>query len=97
MHNETLDKLTNAAKNKINMLNSSKAKYLVSSAFAGLYVGLGIILIFTIGGLLTSTVYNLVAVTIGNMIGGALFMGTGVYILGTEKSKSNIKQESKVI
>ena len=45
MHNETLEKLTNAAKNKINMLNNSKLKYLVSSAFAGLYVGLGIILI----------------------------------------------------
>ena len=52
MHNETLEKLTNAAKNKINMLNNSKLKYLVSSAFAGLYVGLGIILIFTVGGLL---------------------------------------------
>ena len=38
-----IEKLTNAAKNKINMLNNSKLKYLVSSAFAGLYVGLGII------------------------------------------------------
>ena len=28
MHNETLEKLTNAAKNKINMLNNSKLKYL---------------------------------------------------------------------
>lgn len=54
MHNETLEKLTNAAKNKINMLNNSKLKYLVSSAFAGLYVGLGIILIFTVGGLLSA-------------------------------------------
>ena len=35
MHNETLEKLTNAAKNKINMLNSSKLKYLVSSALQG--------------------------------------------------------------
>ncbi|MGL4914232.1 MAG: formate/nitrite transporter family protein [Romboutsia sp.] len=54
MHNETLEKLTNAAKNKINLLNKSKLKYLTSAAFAGLYVGIGIILIFTIGGLLTS-------------------------------------------
>ena len=38
MHKETLDKLTNAAINKINLLNTSKVKYLVSSAFAGLYV-----------------------------------------------------------
>ena len=27
MHNETLEKLTNAAKNKINMLNNSKLKF----------------------------------------------------------------------
>lgn len=54
MHNETLEKLTNAAKNKVNLLNKSLLKYLTSSAFAGLYVGLGIILIFTIGGLLTA-------------------------------------------
>ncbi len=43
MHKETLDKLTNAAINKINLLNTSKIKYLVSSAFAGLYVGIGIL------------------------------------------------------
>ncbi|WP_419724532.1 formate/nitrite transporter family protein [Terrisporobacter petrolearius] len=54
MHNETVLKLSNAAKNKINLLNSSKLKYLVSAAFAGLYVGLGIILIFTVGGLLSA-------------------------------------------
>lgn len=54
MHNETLEKLTVAAKNKVNLLNSSRLKYIVSSAFAGLYVGIGILLIFTIGGLLTS-------------------------------------------
>ena len=40
MHNETVLKLTNAAKNKINLLNNSKLKYLVSAAFAGLYEGL---------------------------------------------------------
>jgi len=36
MHNETLEKLTVAAKNKVNLLNSSRLKYIVSSAFAGL-------------------------------------------------------------
>ena len=40
MHNETVLKLTNAAKNKINLLNNSKLKDLLSSALAGLYVGL---------------------------------------------------------
>lgn len=54
MHNEIVLKLSNAAKNKINLISSSKLKYLVSAAFAGLYVGLGIILIFTVGGLLSA-------------------------------------------
>lgn len=40
---------------------------------------------------LAGAVYNLVAVTIGNMICIALFMGAGAYILGSEKTKSNIK------
>ncbi|HBG1746698.1 TPA: formate/nitrite transporter family protein, partial [Clostridioides difficile] len=35
----------------------------------------------TIGG----AIYNLVAVTLGNIVGGALFMGLGTYILGKEK------------
>ncbi|HBG3776043.1 TPA: nitrite transporter NirC, partial [Clostridioides difficile] len=30
-------------------------------------------------------IYNLVAVTLGNIVGGALFMGLGTYILGKEK------------
>ena len=55
MFYETLNKLSNSARYKADLLKESKLKYLVSSSFAGLYVGLGIILIFTIGGLLNST------------------------------------------
>lgn len=50
MFNETLEKLSNGAKNKVNLLNESKLKYLISSTYAGFYVGLGIILIFSVGG-----------------------------------------------
>ena len=46
------------------------------------------------GATLAGAMYNLVAVTIGNMIGGVLFMGTGVYILGSEKAKSNMKSKA---
>ena len=42
------------------------------------------------GATLAGAVYNLVAVTIG----GVLFMGTGVYILGTEKAKANMKSKA---
>ena len=86
MHTETLEKLTNAAKNKISMLNNSKARYLVSAAFAGLYVGLGIILIFTIGGLLTSAGSPMVKIMMGVSFAIALCL---VIMTGTELFTGN--------
>lgn len=50
MYDEVIGKLTEVAKKKVNLLNSSTFKYLVSSAFAGAFIGIGILLIFTIGG-----------------------------------------------
>lgn len=101
MHNETLEKLTVAAKNKVNLLNSSRLKYIVSSAFAGLYVGIGILLIFTIGGLLTSAnspmtkimmgVSFAIALSLVVMTGSELFTGNNmVMTAGTlNKGTSN--------
>lgn len=101
MHNETLEKLTIAAKNKVNLLNSSILKYIVSSAFAGLYVGIGILLIFTIGGLLTSAnspmtkimmgVSFAIALSLVVMTGSELFTGNNmVMTAGTlNKGTSN--------
>lgn len=51
MYKETLEKLGNVALSKKNMLEESKGKYFVASCLAGLYVGLGIFLIMTVGGL----------------------------------------------
>lgn len=86
MHNETLQKLTNAAKNKVNLLNSSKLKYTVSSAFAGLYVGLGIILIFTIGGLLTAAGSPMTKIMMGASFAVALSL---VIMTGSELFTGN--------
>ena len=86
MHNETLEKLTNAAKNKINMLNNSKLKYLVSSAFAGLYVGLGIILIFTVGGLLSAADSPMTKIMMGLSFAVALCL---VVMTGSELFTGN--------
>lgn len=107
MHNETVMKLTNAAKNKINLLNSSKLKYLVSSAFAGLYVGLGIILIFTVGGLLTAAgspstkimmgVSFAIALCLVIMTGVELFTGNNmVMTVGTLNKGVSFGDMSKV-
>ena len=38
MYDETIGKLTGAAKKKLGVLNDSTFKYLVSSAFAGAFI-----------------------------------------------------------
>ena len=50
MYSETLEKMNKYGMAKVNLLKESKLKYFVASMLAGLYVGLGIILIMTIGG-----------------------------------------------
>lgn len=107
MHNETLEKLTVAAKNKVNLLNSSRLKYIVSSAFAGLYVGIGILLIFTIGGLLTSAnspmtkimmgVSFAIALSLVVMTGSELFTGNNmVMTAGTLNKGTSTKDLIRV-
>lgn len=51
MYSETLEKMDNSGMAKVRLLKESKLKYFVAAMLAGLYVGLGIILIMTIGGL----------------------------------------------
>lgn len=50
MYQETLEKMINLALGKVKLLNGSRTRYFILSMLAGLYVGLGIILILTIGG-----------------------------------------------
>ena len=107
MHNETLENLTVAAKNKVNLLNSSRLKYIVSSDFAGLYVGIGILLIFTIGGLLTSAnspmtkimmgVSFAIALSLVVMTGSELFTGNNmVMTAGTLNKGTSTKDLLRV-
>lgn len=86
MHNETVLKISGAAKNKINLLDNNKLKYLVSSAFAGLYVGLGIILIFTVGGLLGAANSPATKIMMGLSFAVALCL---VIMTGTELFTGN--------
>lgn len=46
---DVITTFSNTALTKINALNTNKSKYLVGAMLAGFFVGLGIILIFTIG------------------------------------------------
>ena len=49
MYKETKELLVQSAMNKVKLLMESKWKYLLASALAGAYVGIGIILIMIIG------------------------------------------------
>ena len=48
----TIAVLGDTAISKVNQLHTSKSRYLTLTMMAGFFVGFGIILIFTIGGLL---------------------------------------------
>ena len=50
MHGKELECLTNAAENKIRYMQKSPLGYLMLSALAGIYLGFGITLIFSVGG-----------------------------------------------
>lgn len=47
---EEIDKVTNIAENKIQYMLKSPLGYLLLSALAGIYLGFGIVLIFSVGG-----------------------------------------------
>ncbi len=50
MYTEMLEKISNTAIGKKTLFEESKGKYLLASMMAGIYVGLGIFLIMSIGG-----------------------------------------------
>lgn len=86
MYNETLNKLGNAAESKAALLRKSKGKYLVASGLAGFYVGLGILLIMTIGGLLSSAGSPFTKIIMGASFGVALSL---VIMAGSELFTGN--------
>ena len=72
MFMDVIEKISNAALSKSNLLKKSKSKYLVSSALAGVFVGLGVILIFTIGGVLNAANSPYTKIAMGISFGVAL-------------------------
>lgn len=72
MFMDVIEKISNAALSKSNLLKKSKGKYLVSSALAGVFVGLGVILIFTIGGVLNAANSPYTKIAMGISFGVAL-------------------------
>lgn len=83
MFNEEINKLSALAEKKTSLLEKSKSRYLMAAALPGMFIGLGIILIYTIGGYLsaenspmTKTIMGIsfgIALSLVLMAGGELF------------------------
>ena len=60
-NNQTLEQVSNAAESKVQLLKNSKRKYFLSSFMAGMFIGLGILLTFTVGGVSSGLPTNKIA------------------------------------
>ncbi|SFC34555.1 formate/nitrite transporter family protein [Bacillus sp. UNCCL81] len=69
---EVINSIGNIAIAKTNQIKESKSRYMVPTMMAGFFVGLGIILIFTIGGLLAPTSFAGTKIIMGVSFGIAL-------------------------
>src|SRR3712207_3145501 len=81
MYTETVQALGKQAAAKLAEQRRSLTGHLVRSMLAGMYVGAAIVLIFTIGGLLSEQSPGVVRLTMGVCFGGAL---TIVIFAGSE-------------
>lgn len=107
MYSEEINKISSASQNKIKLFNNSIMKYIFASALAGLYVGLGILLIYTIGGMLyavnspvTKIVMGIsfgIALSLVLMAGAELFTGTNMIMtVGALEKKVSWVDASKI-
>lgn len=86
MYKETKELLVQSAMNKVKLLMESKWKYLVASALAGAYVGIGIILIMIIGQAATTSGSEYTKIYMGLGFGIALSL---VIMAGSELFTGN--------
>ena len=86
MEHETIATAAAAARTKAGLLGTSPMKYLILSAMAGIYVGLGIVLIFCIGAPLQAAGSGAVKAVMGASFGVAL---TLVIFAGSELFTGN--------
>jgi nitrite transporter NirC len=81
MYTEAVQALADQAVNKLTAQRRSLTSHVVRSMLAGMYVGAAIVLIFTIGGSLSTTSPSAVRLLMGVCFGGAL---TTVIFAGSE-------------
>jgi len=86
MYAESLENAAIVAASKVSYLKRSRLSYLIASMLAGAYVGLGIILIFSVGAPLASAHPPVVSLVMGLSFGIAL---TLVVFAGSELFTGN--------
>jgi nitrite transporter NirC len=84
MFNDEITAVSNAAKEKNNLLCKNPVGYILASILGGIYIGLGVLLVFTVGGLLTGN--SFARILMGCVFGGALSL---VVIAGGELFTGN--------
>lgn len=82
----TIAVLGDTAVSKVRQLQASKSRYLMLTMLAGMYIGFGIILIFTIGGLLSPTGFAGTKIIMGISFGIGLSL---VLMAGADLFTSN--------
>lgn len=96
MYTEEFMAVAQAAKSKIEFLKKNPAGYFVAALLAGAFVGFGILLIFTIGGMLGNQTYTKIvmglsfgiALSLVIMAGSELFTGTNFVMAAGALSNS---------
>src|SRR5437773_6769995 len=81
MHSDTIETLADQAAAKLAQQRRSLTGHFVRSMLAGMYVGAAIVLIFTVGGLLSKAAPGTERIVMGVCFGGAL---TIVIFAGSE-------------
>ena len=84
MFREDINAVAKAAETKLNFLVKNPAGYFISSLLAGIFVGFGVILIFSISGLMAGLLYA--RIVMGAVFGGALSL---VVLVGAELFTGN--------
>jgi nitrite transporter len=84
MFRDDISAVAKAAETKVSFLKNNPVGYFVSSMLAGIFVGFGVILIFSISGLMTGVAYA--KIVMGAVFGGALSL---VVLVGAELFTGN--------
>jgi len=104
MYLETINTLSDVARKKATLIKDNPVSFFIGALMAGAYVGMGIILVFTLGGRLDPSVRPLVmgscfgiALTLVVFAGSELFTGHTMFMtIGCLQGKTGLKDLSKI-